>query len=80
MMIKQRALAASRWAHDGDRVAASKRQRNVGDDFEWSVGSRIFFGDMINFEHRRPDYQQRIERGQARLPNLREQYVMESKA
>jgi hypothetical protein len=30
--VKQRALTASRWAHDRDRVAASKRKRNVGDN------------------------------------------------
>src|SRR5258705_13966341 len=50
--IEQRALAASGRAHDGHRVAASKRERNVGDDFEWSVGRRILFADVLDLQHK----------------------------
>src|SRR5580765_1842053 len=50
--IEQCTLAASRWAHDGHRVAASKRERDVGDDFEWSVGRRILFGDVLDLQHK----------------------------
>ena len=58
--VKQRALAAARWAHDRNRVAARKRERNVGDDLSGPLGVGYSLETFSTLSTKPPENQPRI--------------------
>src|SRR5215467_13243887 len=48
--VEQRALSASRRAHDGGRVAGVERKGNAGKNRDRALRGRIVFGEIRRFE------------------------------
>jgi hypothetical protein len=46
--VKQRSLAAPRWAHDGDELAVGNREAHAGDDRQEPVVARKALGEAFD--------------------------------